>query len=317
MLQNKLFLIFTFTLLVIFLPTPDIFAEVDYDKDLTFLIKDFNIYESDELDVLQVFLSITNNGKERLETWQTTIYMVDTQGRLFETSSFMVYDYDFLANDDCSTFTDSINPGLTKTIPLCYEIPKNLNKNFHLKIMSSAQEYCELADGNQYMDACQTREIQLPNPTQVSTSEPEPEVAVSTNSDLTNSLENEVQKLKEKIKSLESANKKLQDTIEELQNKIAQNGDSTPKIKKEIASFVDKTKDPQSYIDRYNNEASYKEWFKENYPDYTIHEAVGKREPVPDWIKNNAIWWSEGKLSEDDFVNGIQYLVKNGIIKVN
>jgi len=42
-----------------------------------------------------------------------------------------------------------------------------------------------------------------------------------------------------------------------------------------IASFVDTTKDPQHYIDRYNNESTYKEWFDRNYPDITIEEAVG------------------------------------------
>jgi len=42
-----------------------------------------------------------------------------------------------------------------------------------------------------------------------------------------------------------------------------------------IASFVDPTKDPQHYIDRYNNELAYKEWFDTNYPDITIEEAVG------------------------------------------
>jgi len=42
-----------------------------------------------------------------------------------------------------------------------------------------------------------------------------------------------------------------------------------------IASFVDTTKDPQHYIDRYNNELAYKEWFDANYPDLTIYEAVG------------------------------------------
>jgi len=41
------------------------------------------------------------------------------------------------------------------------------------------------------------------------------------------------------------------------------------------ASFVDTTKDPQHYIDRYNNELAYKEWFDSNYPDITIEEAVG------------------------------------------
>ena len=37
---------------------------------------------------------------------------------------------------------------------------------------------------------------------------------------------------------------------------------------------------------------------------------------VPGWIKNNADWWSQGLISDDDFVKGIQYLVEQGIIKV-
>jgi len=39
-------------------------------------------------------------------------------------------------------------------------------------------------------------------------------------------------------------------------------------------------------------------------------------ESIPDWIKNNACWWAEGLISDDDFVKGIEYLVKEGIIKV-
>ena len=42
------------------------------------------------------------------------------------------------------------------------------------------------------------------------------------------------------------------------------------------ASFVDQTKDPQSYVDRYENEASYKKWFDDNYSEYSsIYQAVG------------------------------------------
>ncbi len=48
-----------------------------------------------------------------------------------------------------------------------------------------------------------------------------------------------------------------------------------PKPVSKIASFVDVTKDPQYYIDRYNNESAYKVWFDTNYPDITIEEAVG------------------------------------------
>jgi titin len=46
-----------------------------------------------------------------------------------------------------------------------------------------------------------------------------------------------------------------------------------------IASFVDESKDPQSYVDRYNNEPSYKKWFDENYSEYeSIYQAVGIKE---------------------------------------
>ena len=47
------------------------------------------------------------------------------------------------------------------------------------------------------------------------------------------------------------------------------------------APFVDKTKDPQSYVDRYNNEATYKKWFDDNFSEYeSIYQAVGLDEPL-------------------------------------
>ena len=46
-----------------------------------------------------------------------------------------------------------------------------------------------------------------------------------------------------------------------------------------IASFVDQSKDPQHYIDRYFNEPTYKDWFDDNYSQYSsIYEAVGADE---------------------------------------
>jgi len=81
-------------------------------------------------------------------------------------------------------------------------------------------------------------------------------------------------------------------------------------------SFIDPEKDPYHYIDRYNNEAIYKEWFDENYPDYTIKEAVGIPESIPGWIKDNAKGWAEGQIDESDFVSGIEYMVKEKIIYI-
>ena len=38
---------------------------------------------------------------------------------------------------------------------------------------------------------------------------------------------------------------------------------------------------------------------------------------IPDWIKNNAKWWSEGTVDDQTFVNSIGYLVENGIIPIS
>ena len=37
---------------------------------------------------------------------------------------------------------------------------------------------------------------------------------------------------------------------------------------------------------------------------------------IPSWIKNNAGWWSEGAIDDDSFVQGIQFLIKEGIMKI-
>jgi len=42
------------------------------------------------------------------------------------------------------------------------------------------------------------------------------------------------------------------------------------------ASFVDTSQDPWYYVERYENEQKYKDWFDYNYPEYSsIYEAVG------------------------------------------
>jgi hypothetical protein len=62
----------------------------------------------------------------------------------------------------------------------------------------------------------------------------------------------------------------------------------------EIADFVDQTRDPQYYLDRYYNEPNYKSWFDRNYPGLTIEKAVGytipeKTEKTEDIIKTEFI----------------------------
>ncbi len=37
---------------------------------------------------------------------------------------------------------------------------------------------------------------------------------------------------------------------------------------------------------------------------------------IPSWIKNNAGWWSTDLIEDTDFVSGIQYLIKEGIMTI-
>ena len=53
-----------------------------------------------------------------------------------------------------------------------------------------------------------------------------------------------------------------------------------------------------------------------NYIPCTI-ENISSVELVPNWIKNNAMWWSEDLIGDNDFINGIEYLIERQIISID
>ena len=40
-------------------------------------------------------------------------------------------------------------------------------------------------------------------------------------------------------------------------------------------------------------------------------------ENVPDWVKNTAGWWATDVISDTEFVNAVEFLVKENIIQIN
>ena len=38
--------------------------------------------------------------------------------------------------------------------------------------------------------------------------------------------------------------------------------------------------------------------------------------PIPTWIKNNAKWWSDGQIDDNSFIEGIQFLIQEGLMKI-
>lgn len=39
-------------------------------------------------------------------------------------------------------------------------------------------------------------------------------------------------------------------------------------------------------------------------------------ETIPEWVKNNALWYGQGIVSEDEFINAIKFLIENGVIVI-
>jgi hypothetical protein len=36
---------------------------------------------------------------------------------------------------------------------------------------------------------------------------------------------------------------------------------------------------------------------------------------IPSWVKHSAGWWSEDRISDQEYITSLQYLIDNGIIK--
>lgn len=58
----------------------------------------------------------------------------------------------------------------------------------------------------------------------------------------------------------------------------------------------------------------------ENFVNVVTKKIKSQNEPhtltIPDWIRNNAKWWSEGNIADSDFVSGIQHMIKERIINM-
>ena len=47
-----------------------------------------------------------------------------------------------------------------------------------------------------------------------------------------------------------------------------------------------------------------------------VSTPPAKTQEIPSWIKNNAGWWAAGDIDDSSFVQGIQFLIKEGIMKI-
>ena len=50
---------------------------------------------------------------------------------------------------------------------------------------------------------------------------------------------------------------------------------------------------------------------KESEPEESSSETL-----IPDWIRNNAKWWSDGAIGDSDFALGIEFMIKENVISI-
>ena len=48
--------------------------------------------------------------------------------------------------------------------------------------------------------------------------------------------------------------------------------------------------------------------------DFEEKQAFGVK--IPNYVKQNALWWSQDKITDDEFLDGVRYLIKKGILVI-
>lgn len=44
--------------------------------------------------------------------------------------------------------------------------------------------------------------------------------------------------------------------------------------------------------------------------------AIGQSTTIPSWVKNTALWWGQGQISDAEFIKALQWLINQGILSV-
>ena len=76
---------------------------------------------------------------------------------------------------------------------------------------------------------------------------------------------------------------------------------------------IDKT---SIFSDKENNSSTWSKQKPSCTEQKTQEDQSNEQASIPNWIKNIAGWWAEGKTGKTDFVNGIRYLIDNDIIQI-
>lgn len=48
----------------------------------------------------------------------------------------------------------------------------------------------------------------------------------------------------------------------------------------------------------------------------SVSANIANAEIIPEWVKNNALWYGQGVISETEFLNAIKFLIENDVLVI-
>lgn len=88
-------------------------------------------------------------------------------------------------------------------------------------------------------------------------------------------------------------------------------------VEKGFAARQDGTFDTKIVLDETWDSGRYVVKTKYNENQIGVFSIEIDMQKVPTWIKNNAKWWSENQIDDNTFVQGIQFLIKEKIMRIS
>ena len=228
---------------------------IDIIDDIKLELNSAVLIKQEEFNVLEVSFDATNVSNEPVMYWATQTFAVAPNGMTYP------FDNSISKYSNCNISTSrsiDLDPGLTKSYTYCYEVPSDINI-FDLSIRNM-NSFSDCGSG---FTQCKEYVLNISNPNLTSDDETAAVEAAA----------------KQAQAAAEAAAKQAQAAAEAaervLQEKIETDQFTANMKQKSILSFVDPEKDPSHYVKRYITEETYKDWFNEHFPDYTLYEGIG------------------------------------------
>lgn len=144
-MYNLIILMTVFGLCIGFSFINPTYAQLQNLEDVDVTVTSITKINLEKTDVLILNVSFINDGNSASSILANTIFLVDSKQREFASTSYLQLkekNHDVSSKECPLLFTIDVNPGITENVNLCYEIQKDIDSKYSLKLYESTPEIC-------------------------------------------------------------------------------------------------------------------------------------------------------------------------------